>query len=304
MTPTGCSQNGWDQVLGVVETTTDLNQKTTVTDHDAWGRPTVQTRPDHSTSTTQYLDPGVVTGPDTARQRTRTLVSDESAGDGVHWHEDLVDGLGRIYRTRDEGTTAADSAIVVADTVYGDASDRPAATSQPHTQSEPARWTTFSYDALHRPTSITHPGTPESGTATEYRAGVTVQRDELGHETVRHHDRLRPHHQRRRGAACLPGLRTRFPDHLHLRRRRPAAHHHRRRRPPDQDRPRRRRPGDLHHRPGPRHSHPHLASQRHPRDRNRRERPPHLDLRRRRTTADPHRQADPAALRRLAGTTT
>ena len=106
-TPVGCTTTTWNEPLGIARTITNPNQQTTTTDHDAFGRPTTTTRPDGSTTTIRYLQTGSATGPDSARQRIRTEISDSSPGDGLHWHEDLIDGLGRTYRTLDEGVTSA-----------------------------------------------------------------------------------------------------------------------------------------------------------------------------------------------------
>jgi RHS repeat-associated protein len=188
-TVVGCSSTDWDETLGVADALTDLNQQTTYTRHDAYRRPVTTVLPDGGTTTVRYLNTGVVTGADTARQRVRTEIADGSPGDGVQWHEELIDGLGRVYRTRDEGTTAADTDVLVTDTRYRDASDRPAAISLPHSEGETPRWTVYGYDPAHRPVTITHPGAAATGTSRSYGVGAVQERDELGHvTTTAHHD--------------------------------------------------------------------------------------------------------------------
>ena len=187
-TVVGCTSTDWDETLGVADALTDLNQRTTYTRHDAYGRLVATVPPTGGTTTVRYLNTGVVTGADTVRQRVRTEVGDGSPGDGVHWHEELIDGLGRVYRTRDEGTTAADSDVLVTDTRYGDASDRPAAISLPHSEGETPRWTVYGYDPAHRPVTVTHPGVAATGTSRSYGVGAVQERDELGHVTTVHHD--------------------------------------------------------------------------------------------------------------------
>jgi RHS repeat-associated protein len=187
-TPVGCATTKWDEVLGVAEFQTDANQQTTRIDHDAFGRATTTTRPDGSTNTIRYLATGTVTGPDSGRQRTRTELSDGSPGDGVHWLEDLTDGLGRVYRSLDEGLSAAQTDVIVSDTRFVDASARPAAVSMPHTAAERPRWTTYSYDGAHRLTDAMHPGTATVKTSRTYRLGAVEERDELGHFTTTYHD--------------------------------------------------------------------------------------------------------------------
>jgi RHS repeat-associated protein len=185
---TACSQTTWNETLGMPTLLVDVNNQTTRIYRDAYGRPTTTTYPDGSTRTVRYLDLGTVSGVDTARQRIRTEVSDGSPGDAVHWHEDLLDGLGRTYRTRAEGVTADAGAVLVTDTTYAGASDRPAAGSAPRTAGETARWTTYSYDAMHRPLKLTHPGSPVSATSRSYRVGEVEERDEVGRLVVRQHD--------------------------------------------------------------------------------------------------------------------
>jgi RHS repeat-associated protein len=186
--PIGCTNTIWDETLGIIRSVTDQNHQTTTTDHDAFGRPTTTTRPDHSTTTISYLATGVVTGPDSERQRIRTEVSDGSPRDGVHWHEDLIDGLGRVYRSLDEGVTASPDDVIVTDTRYGDASSRRAAISLPHTRSQPPRWTSYGYDPAGRLTATLHPGTGTGQTSRTFHVGTVEERDELGHVTTSHHD--------------------------------------------------------------------------------------------------------------------
>lgn len=182
----GCTAIAWDEALGVTMTVTDANLQTTITGHDAYGRPTTTTFPDGGTTRFRYLNTGTITGPDTGRQRVRTEYSDGSPGDGVHWREELSDGLGRVYRTRDEGVTTAASDVIVTDGRYADASRRYSGTSVPHTANEPARWTTYGHDAVHRPNLVTHPD--GSSTTRRYRVGEVDLRDEVGHVMTRHRD--------------------------------------------------------------------------------------------------------------------
>ncbi|MDP4510323.1 FG-GAP-like repeat-containing protein [Nonomuraea turcica] len=183
-----CATSKWDESLGVITTAVDANNQTTQFDHDAYGRPTLVTNPDGGTVATRYLNLGTVSGPDTARQRIRTEVSDGSPDDGIHWREDLFDGLGRTYRTRAEGVIPDPEASLITETRYAGPSDRAAATAAPRRADEPARWTTLTYDSLHRPLRITHPGSPASGLSRSYTVGTVEERDEAERLLVWKHD--------------------------------------------------------------------------------------------------------------------
>jgi RHS repeat-associated protein len=173
-----CSRAWWDPALGVATATMDANTQITRFDHDAFGRATTVTRPDAGVTETQYLDWGVTTGPVAQRQRVRTETSTGSAG-GVLASEAWVDGLGRTYRTVDEGG-------VTRDVEYVDTSARPSRQSNPYGPGEVPVWTVFTYDAAKRPISVQAPD--GSGVQTVYAVGSVTSRDQLGAETVRHLD--------------------------------------------------------------------------------------------------------------------
>lgn len=188
-TPVGCTTLRWDETHGLPHTSTDPNGRTVTSTYDPHGRPLTVTGPDRTTTTTSYLDLGTFTGPDTARQRVRTETTGASGGDQVLWSETLVDGLGRPYRTRAEGTTASPQDAIVTDITYADASSQPAATSLPRTASQNPRWTRYSYDAAHRPTTLTHPGSGDTQRRA-YQVGKVEDRDENGNLTTTHYDGL------------------------------------------------------------------------------------------------------------------
>jgi RHS repeat-associated protein len=200
-TPIGCTTTVWDETLGVVRSVKNPNQQTTTTDPDAFGRPTTTTRPDGSKTTIRYLQTGNFTGPDSQRQRIRTEISDGSPDGGFHWHEDLIDGLGRTYRTLDEGVTPVANDVLMTEIRYADASDRRAASSFPYTIGQPLHWTSYCYDAAHRLIKTIHPGggtgeitldtmceataqNPTGEISRAYHVGTVEDRDELGHVTT------------------------------------------------------------------------------------------------------------------------
>jgi RHS repeat-associated protein len=185
--PVGCTEQTWKVKFGVPETVTDLNGQVTTYAYDAYGRLTKVTNPDQSTSSTSYLDEGSWQGPDSERQRIRTEISDGSPGDGVLWQEQLLDGLGRVYKTIREGDGSGE---IITETRFADASSRPAATSDAYlagderetwTEDGPRpTWTEYRYDDAHRLTAtvLADGATYE----TDYLLGATRTRDPIGRQ--------------------------------------------------------------------------------------------------------------------------
>lgn len=181
-----CSIFVWDEKLGVVRSVQDPNLQTTTTDYDAYRRPTKTTRADGSTTITRYLSVGSFTGLDSNRQRVRTETSDGSVTDAVHWHEELFDGLGRTYRTLNEGTTPVLDDVLVSDLRFTDASAYPASVILPHRAVEAPRETKYEYDGAMRLTALKYPD--GSGVSRTYGVGRVENRDELEHLTTIHSD--------------------------------------------------------------------------------------------------------------------
>jgi RHS repeat-associated protein len=176
--PVGCRTQTWKLKYGALETATDLNGQTTGYDYDAEGRQIKVTNPDGGSSSTLYLDEGSFQGPDSQRQRIRTETTDGSQGDGVLWQEQLLDGLGRAYKTIREGDS---SGPIVSETRFTDASNRPAVTVDPHVGCCGA-WTEYRYDDVHRSVKTILPDGATS--ETEYLPGATLTRDQAGRETT------------------------------------------------------------------------------------------------------------------------
>jgi RHS repeat-associated protein len=173
--PVGCTEQTWHPRFGAPQTDTDLNGRVTTYEYDTFGRRIGVINPDGSTTTTKYLSQGSWTGPPSQRRRIRTERSDDSPGDNVLWREEWLDGLGRSYRTVVEGGLETE-------TRYDDASHRPAATSTAHLSSERPTWTRYEYDAIDRPVTMTLPGNRIS--RTDYKAGATITRDQVGRMTT------------------------------------------------------------------------------------------------------------------------
>ena len=194
--PVGCTTTIWDEVLGVPKKTIDPNGAVITNDYDKYGRLTSTTNFDRysqtgtSTTSIDYLDTGVVTGPADSRQRTHTKTTDGSPNDGVRWHDEYLDGLGRVYRTVDEGPSADPATNIETRIQYHDASDQPAAQSLPYRGNDRPRWTTYAYDPAYRVTTVTHPGSTGATayTSRTYVVGAVEDRDELNHLTTKHHD--------------------------------------------------------------------------------------------------------------------
>lgn len=174
--PVGCRQQTWKLPLGVLDTVTDVNQQVTSYGYDGYGRQTKVTDPDGGTSSTLYLNEGGWQGPDAQRQRTRTEVSDGSKGDGVLWQEQLLDGLGRVYKTIREGDGGG---AIVSETRFDDASDRPAVTVDAHVGCCGA-WTEYHYDDAHRLEKTILPD--GATTRIDYPAGATLTTDPVGRQ--------------------------------------------------------------------------------------------------------------------------
>jgi hypothetical protein len=85
----------------------------------------------------------------------------------VLWQEQLLDGLGRVYKAIREGDG---SGAIVSETRFADASERPVVSVDPHVGYCGA-WTEYRYDGAHRPTATILPDGASSETV--YRAGAT-----------------------------------------------------------------------------------------------------------------------------------
>ena len=98
-----------------------------------------------------------------------------------------MDGFGRPYRSTAKGPAVGQD--IMADTAY-DARGNVLSQTAPYYTGDPVFTTTLDYDALDRPTGVTHP----DGNWTETAYGVegafvsTTSHDELGHPVTLHLD--------------------------------------------------------------------------------------------------------------------
>jgi RHS repeat-associated protein len=167
----GCTAATWDKTLGQRRTSTDVNGGTTVFTYDAFGRVVQMDQPDGGFVAWEHPD----WTPPHGAQHERMSVSDGSPNDGVYWTDTLLDGLGRPWRTMEEGGR-------VTDVQYDGASQRDLATSNPYLVGDPIRWTRRTYDAADRLTAST---TPDGRSRRNiYDVGTLTMIDEVGATTI------------------------------------------------------------------------------------------------------------------------
>ena len=155
----------WDYVCSKPTAETDPNGAITRTTYDMLCRPTRVDHPDASWQLTNYND--------ALRGQPDAYFVHEASSDGTAdglWTKSYVDGLEREYKVVSEPDQTVD-------TIY-DARGLVQSTSAPHATGETARRTTTSYDAVRRPTRVTHP----SGHAitTVYDDWIKTTYNELG----------------------------------------------------------------------------------------------------------------------------
>ena len=175
------TSTSWDFVCGVPEVATDLNGNTTTTQYDALCRPIRTDLPDGGFAITDYVSIGTPTA-----QYIQTETP-PAGGTGNVWSRTYMDGFGRPWRSTARGPTAGQD--ITADTAY-DARGNVASQTAPYYTGDPVYTTSFDYDALDRPTRITHADANWVETAYGV-AGVfvsTTSHDELGHPVTLHLD--------------------------------------------------------------------------------------------------------------------
>lgn len=132
--------NVWDFTCGEQISTTDPNGAVESWTYDTLCRTIRHTQPDGGYTKWTYQNLG------TSTQSIREEQRDGTADD--LWKVNYFDGLGRTYKTVSEG----DRTILTTFDARGDV----ATVSAPFSAAETPRLTSYSYDALRRPTSILH----------------------------------------------------------------------------------------------------------------------------------------------------
>ena len=184
---------GYDYRMGTLTSVTDANSQTTTASYDAFGRMITLIRPGDTTTlpTVQafYLDN------ETPFRYVIAQLESATAG-GLRQTQHYYDGMGRQIQTKQESSPTSTLQNSVTDTRY-DGLGRATQQSQPRyvnaandtafaaytpPSSDPnvMRWTTTTYDALGRASTITAP----DGSVTAHRYSVVVD----GANRFRYHD--------------------------------------------------------------------------------------------------------------------
>jgi RHS repeat-associated protein len=159
-----------------------MNGLNTTYSYDALCRQTNVAFPDGGFRQTGYFGFG---NPATQYIQTLTPAVDNT---GALWERSFLDGLGRSYRDSKRGPAAGQDIIV--DTTYSPRGGTVASRSFPYYSGDPARVSTFLYDALDRPVRLTHPDgslVRKAYGAADTFTNTTVT-DEFGRSTVTHYD--------------------------------------------------------------------------------------------------------------------
>jgi RHS repeat-associated protein len=140
----------YDFNTGLTASATDENQKTTSFTYDVMKRVTRVTRPDSVNINYAYNDSD-------AQPNVQATVPINSSYSVVQ--TTTLDGLGRTIKQ--QSASAGNSITSIVDTQYNTIG-RVSQVSNPHSTSEQQVWTTYSYDNLGRPTTVTPPGSAGS----------------------------------------------------------------------------------------------------------------------------------------------
>src|SRR5882724_2192761 len=167
--------HSYDVNSGLLLSVTDPNSKVTGYQYDSSRRLTQVTRPDNAVITQSYND--------NSAQPSLTTVSPLDASRNIT-QVSTSDGLGRTLKTEATGG----SVDIITEEQF-DSLGRVSQVSNPHSPTESQVWTTYAYDALSRPITITPPGS--AGTMQyAYSGNQTTTTDPAGLQRSTYNDAL------------------------------------------------------------------------------------------------------------------
>ncbi|OYX39574.1 MAG: hypothetical protein B7Y91_00710 [Rhodobacterales bacterium 32-64-14] len=151
------TQTAWNFVCQVPSSQTDANALVTSFAYDVHCRETQRDYPNGQYLKTGYYNIG---NPATQFVRTEELSAGSTAGKAVRFKYQYINGLGEVWKTASSGDTNATANMIAVLTDY-DARGNVASTSLPLTWAAALAGTTtyktsFSYDALNRPTKTSY----------------------------------------------------------------------------------------------------------------------------------------------------
>ncbi len=143
----------YDAGFGVMTSQTDANGQTSTTTYDVFGRPTKVTGPldgasTYGTASTFYDDWG-----NPNLQKVRSYRTEQHGTANYIWSETYFDGLGREYKSQNEGPGGQ---TVVGETLF-DSRGMQWKSSAPRFTAETAVWTETLYDVLGRQIRVNFP---------------------------------------------------------------------------------------------------------------------------------------------------
>lgn len=170
-----CQFTAWDVDHLRPTSVTDPNLAVTSKHYDALGRIERIDAPDGRFVNYRYPDPSTWGTPD----QQLVVESSDGSSDGVLTKTELIDGLGRTYRTLEEGGR-------LTEVRFDGASTRVAASSVPTQSGTPSQWTETEFDAANRPIQVRLPD--GNRRLTSYRVGAVAQVSERGATRIAYTD--------------------------------------------------------------------------------------------------------------------
>jgi RHS repeat-associated protein len=167
--------------IGKVETETDANKNPATYRYDEFGRITKVVGPDDTDAipTAKYEYPALADYGRIGVQKVKKYALKQHGVDDYLLSEGYFDGLGRTFKTESNGP---DSKTIVTETQYDDRGLVYRESLPYFKNEEPARWTTYDYDAIGRLTRTDYHDTTYA--TSEYLKGTLTYIDPNGHKKV------------------------------------------------------------------------------------------------------------------------